>query len=793
MNDQDKTKPRLIEELGELRLRVAKLEAADQDRKRWQNDLDLTFHLSPMLMCIAGLDGYLKRVNPVFQKTFGYAHEELLTHPYVEFMHSDDRAAFVAHINQLANGLPLFNVETHICRPDDSVRLILWSGIPLTQAGTVLCIGQDITDRKRVEESLRESEERFRAIFDSGTIGVVIAVVEGKVQVCNRAFQELVGYSAEELRSKYFGDYTHPDDLVAEERLIGEMLAGTRSFYQIEKRYIRSDGNVVWARQHAIVIRDGFGKATGGVCVIEDITARKQAEVLLRESEEKYRAVVEDQTEVIIRLKVDGTILFANDVFCRFFGKKHDKLLGKQWQPLAVAEDVPLIEEQLRRLSTANPVMLIENRVYTGDGHVRWMQFANRGFFDNEGSLTEIQVVGRDITDRKKLEEELRRSEYRQRAILDTIPDPAWLKNKEGRFLAVNAAWCRFFGVDAEAVFGKTASAFAPPEVAEEFREQDRGVLQSRHPLHVEELLTGKDGRPVWFETIKTPLFNDHGEVVGTTGLARDITERKVREREIARLNRLYAALSELNQIIVRVTSREELFQEVCRVATQKAGFRFAWVGCPERQTHRIVPLARDGQGHEYLDEIEVYADDRPEGRGPTGRCIRENRVCVSNDFAGDPTMEPWQAAAAKRGFQTVAALPIRLRGTAWGTLTAYGNEPYIIHDKEIALLEDAASAISLALERLDQEKERKQMQEALHRSEASLAAAQRIAHLGSWEWDVVANTARWSDETFRMFGMGRGDLEQHRQEFLDRIHPEDRTRVDQALSDALSGAKSTA
>ena len=206
-----------------------------------------------------------------------------------------------------------------------------------------------------------------------------------------------------------------------------------------------------------------------------------------------------------------------------------------------------------------------------------------------------ILGVNMDLTERERAEEALRQSEHRQRAILDTIPDPAWLKDKDGRFITVNAAWCRFFGLDAETVLGKTAVAFLPAEVAAKFEEQDHGIMRSRQPLHCEELLTDKDGRLVWFETIKTPLYDDHGEVVGTSGLARDITERKIQEREIERLNRLYAALSELNQIIVRVKSREELLREVCRITTEKAGFQFAWIGCLEIETRRVIPIASTG------------------------------------------------------------------------------------------------------------------------------------------------------------------------------------------------------
>ena len=139
----------------------------------------------------------------------------------------------------------------------------------------------------------------------------------------------------------------------------------------------------------------------------KEIDERKRIEEDLRSSEKRYRTVVEDQTEVISRFRVDGTFTFVNDVYCRFFGKSSKELLGKQWQPVAVSEDLAMIEEKLETLSEDNPIVIIENRVYSGSGEIRWMQFVNRGFWDNEGQLIEIQSVGRDINDRKLAEEAL--------------------------------------------------------------------------------------------------------------------------------------------------------------------------------------------------------------------------------------------------------------------------------------------------------------------------------------------------------------------------------------------------
>lgn len=150
------------------------------------------------------------------------------------------------------------------------------------------------------------------------------------------------------------------------------------------------------------------GEVLGFYVLVTDITTTKQAEEALRISEARYREVVEDQTEAISRLRADGTFIFANDVYCRLFGKTTAELIGQQWMPVCYPEDLPHVHARLSELAPDRPVVVIENRVFVGNGSLRWMQFINRGFFDSAGQLMEIQSVGRDISDRKQIEAALR-------------------------------------------------------------------------------------------------------------------------------------------------------------------------------------------------------------------------------------------------------------------------------------------------------------------------------------------------------------------------------------------------
>lgn len=170
----------------------------------------------------------------------------------------------------------------------------------------------------------------------------------------------------------------------------------------------RRDGSIGW---YEYSISRQKLHADRMVGTVSDRSASFALSRQLQESEKRYRAVLEDQTEVISRVLPDGTFLFVNEVYCRVFGKEAGELIGNRWHPVAHPDDLEMIETKLQMLNPDNPIVTIENRVYVAAGELRWMQFVNRGFFDADGCLSEIQSVGRDITCLKRAELALRRSE----------------------------------------------------------------------------------------------------------------------------------------------------------------------------------------------------------------------------------------------------------------------------------------------------------------------------------------------------------------------------------------------
>ncbi len=284
---------------------------------------------------------------------------------------------------------------------------------------------------------------------------------------------------------------------------------------------------------HAIFpVLDNNGDLDCTAAVITDITELKRAEHKLRESEERYRTVVEDQTEVICRRKQDGTLIFVNDVYCRFFGKGKEELLGKQWQSAALNEDWPLIEERLRALSPANPVVVIENRIHSNCGKVRWMQFVNRGLFDDDGQLAEIQSVGRDITERKQADAVVRQTLNQLETIYDGIIEGLLITDVETkRFVRVNAAFCRMLGYSEEELLTKAIRDIHPAEEVSNDERCFQAAAEGRVAINEERPVLRKDGSVFYADITGRPVI--YNERPCLLALFRDVTERKQSQEAI--------------------------------------------------------------------------------------------------------------------------------------------------------------------------------------------------------------------------------------------------------------------
>ena len=175
-----------------------------------------------------------------------------------------------------------------------------------------------------------------------------------------------------------------------------------------------------------------MGIGTLVVAAMRDVTERKRLNAGREGPECGYRAIVQEQTEAICRYRSDGTFVFANDAFCRLVGKPSQELVGQAWELFTLPADRPQIERELNRLSPEHSVVTIETRIVSTNGEARWGRFVNRGFFDDAGQLIETLSVGRDIPERKRLDERLREAAQTNEDLYNSAPAAITRSMREG-------------------------------------------------------------------------------------------------------------------------------------------------------------------------------------------------------------------------------------------------------------------------------------------------------------------------------------------------------------------------
>ena len=272
-----------------------------------------------------------------------------------------------------------------------------------------------------LEESYQRNTEVFNQLMHQSPIGIGIVNKKGDLIDCNRSLGNMLGYTRKEILEMNFEDFTHPDDLKKEYPMIKEMWNGKRDKYQIKKRYIHKNGQVICVELVASVIRDKEGDPKLGFAFIKDITERVKAKKELQRSKEYYRGVIEDQTELIVRWRANGILTFVNNSYCKFFNKNRDELIGKSFLTLIPEEDRHLIKDNIAEITAENPIASHEHRVIKHDGSIGWTEWINRGIFNEKGEIIEYQSVGRDITERKKTEQELRTARKRSEFYKDLL------------------------------------------------------------------------------------------------------------------------------------------------------------------------------------------------------------------------------------------------------------------------------------------------------------------------------------------------------------------------------------
>jgi len=473
---------------------------------------------------------YLKFVNQRVIEVTGYSKDELLSRPFFEFLHPDDRDMIAARYQHGQSGDQLgVNTFRHV-RKDGVVRIMEIRTVPTLWRGTPAALNliMDITEQKKAEEALRESEIRFRERFQNNPLALITwQYREGDFVLidCNHATEILTGGRSKD----YIG--TTVSDLYA---LRPEIMAVFKQCF-IERTVISKD----LLSEHLlpgklIHITAAFVPPDLIMVHLDDITKLKLAENALRESEERYRNVVEDQTEFICRFLPDGTHIFVNDAYCCYVGLNRDEILGHKFRPQIPDEDRECVRQFFEFLTPGHPVDTIEHRIITPDGSIRWQWWSDRAIFDNDGHIREYQSVGRDITEQKTLENSLRTTQIILTEAMDLAHMASWELNDQTSIFIFNDRFYAMYGTTAEREGGYQIPAdvyfreFVHPDDRDRIITAVKSATEISDPHHVWQLehrIIRRDGEIRHIIVRIERTMDRQRRVITIHGVNQDITE----------------------------------------------------------------------------------------------------------------------------------------------------------------------------------------------------------------------------------------------------------------------------
>ena len=527
---------------------------------------------APSAITVHDFEGNFLYAN---QRTFdlhGYSREEFMALNLKEIDMPESAALIAPRMQQLQEtGEAEFEV-THRRKDGRELplrvhgKVIDWGSEP-----AILSVAEDLSGRKLAEQALRESEERFRKVFEAGPLGMALASPDFRFIKVNDELCKMTGYTEEELISLTFADITHPDHIEKDRDAVARLFKGEIPVYRTEKRYIKKGKKEIWGNLTCTIVRDVEGKPLYSLATIEDITERKRAEQALRESEERFRRFSDSAFEGIAIHNGDK-IIDANQALAKMYGYEQDELIGMDASKLIAPKSL----EQVRINIVNEYERPYEAVGIRKDGSTFIMEINARTFHDRGRRLR--VVACRDITERKRAEEALKKSESLYRAISGLVTSLAYSISVEpdGKFkpLWVAGEYRGITGHTLEEVAGGGGwESIVYPEDMPVVKARRASLLAGKADVSEFRVVT-KKGEIRWLRDYSLSFWNeDHSRVVQITGAAQNITERKRTEAALRESEEKYRLLFERsNDAIFLVDIKTGRYLDANRAAEKLTG-----------------------------------------------------------------------------------------------------------------------------------------------------------------------------------------------------------------------------
>jgi PAS domain S-box-containing protein len=689
--------------------------------------LQTLFDVAPDGLLITDYRGTIIRVNKKMESILGFARQELLgasIEDVVPVKLRDLRRIHHRRYYASPRARPIDTGRELLAqRKDGSECPVEITLAPLRSPEDeplVFAVVRDITARKEAQEILRESEERFRSVFEQGPIGIVLVALNGHFLKVNSAFCHMLGYSATELTKMTPLDITFPEDRAASADLADSLFQRGFLVRKLDKRYVKKNGEIMWATLTASVIRDSEGSPLYSVGTIEDITERRRAEAAGRLGNEIFANM--EEAVGLIRMK-DAIIVHANPKFEKMYGYGPNDLTGKSVTQLNAGTDrqAEEVDAEIRAEIRRSGIWRGEVPCRRKDGTHFWCAVTASIFHHPEFGEVGITII-QDITELKKAQEALRESEERFRGMFEQSPIGVALLGADHRMARVNPAFRRMLGYSEAELAQMTPLDFTHPEdrpyctsLLEQLDNGDTPVCKT------EKRYIKKSGEIIWISLTASVIRDLEGRPLCGLGMVEDITERKKAEQKLAD----QAVLLDLAQDAISVRDLEGRIILWNRGAKDTYGWSAEEVlgRTPQDLLHSRYPIP--------LQEIEAIVLATGGWQGEVEQTTRAGKQII--------VASRWSLWRDERG----------------------APRAFLMVNRDIT--------------------QRRHTEEQLRSLTERLSLATRSASIGIWDWDLRNNRVVWDDIIFETFGIPRASSVAY-EEFARRVHPDDLPAVEASL-----------
>jgi PAS domain S-box-containing protein len=735
--------------------------------KQTQQERDRFFNISLDLLCIGGFDGYFKRLNPAWSTVVGYSSDEMLDKKFLELVHPEDREITMVELEKLQNGDPIINLENRFLCRDDTYKWLSWTASPFAEESLIYAVARDITLSKQAEAELRNSEATNRALLNAIPDMIFRCRADGTFVDFKPAkdIQTLVpenifiGQKAQDILPAAF----------AEKILSGNQQAIETGEIQVVE-YQLAIQDVLCDFEARIV----FCTDDEIIAIVRDITSRKRFVSKLQ----RQAAAMAAASEGIAILDAEGDLIYCNAARLKIYGYESlEELLGKSWKIFYEGAELQRFEEEVVPALVQNGCYLTEAVGCRRDGSAVPLDVSLTMLPDGE-----IICVVRDISEKKHAEAALRESQRFTQQIAEASPNILYVCDLiEQKNIYANASVYHILGYKAEeiqAIGPWMMSSLIHPEDAIKMPDYLQQVATGREGeiFEIEYRVRHKDGSWRWIVSRDTVFAKTaDGKLKQILGTGTDITESKQAEDEI---KLLLAATQAISQSVDFHSALPEILRLLCTAI----GWNFAEAWIP----------AANGSILEHSESW--YASDRnldrfgresqkirfAPGVGVPGRIWSTQKVewiedvaVVNNSFFARSQM------AAALGLKACFGVPIGTSSQVLAVLIFCKRDRSIMEPRIVELVKAVATQLGFHIQR-------KQAEEELRKSEERWQLVLKGNQDGIWDLNLQTNEAFRSARWQEIMGYADGEIDSNNSEWIDRIHPDDRDRVQATIQDYL-------